>query len=312
LRTQTYDNYEVFLVDNGSNDGSVEYVNENFPWVKVIAFEKNLGFAKAYNEAIKRINTNFTALLNNDTRVDKNWLSELVESILEDYSIVAVGSKILFYENPQLINHAGAKITPTGGGFDIGLNERDSSIYNVKKEVGAVSGAAMLVRTYAFLKVGGFDEDYFAYFEDVDFCWRAWLNGFRILYIPSSKVFHKVSGSWGSFVNPVKVFLGQRNKLTSLLKNFEYKNAIKGLLLNLMESFARIMLFIMNRNIRGVMAIVKAYFIFLKEIKKNLLKRMKIQSTRKVTDSYLKSKNLIATLKESLREFLRLRSFLSS
>ena len=305
LKNQTYKDYDVYVVDNGSVDISVEYVKGHFPWVKIIAFRENLGFAKAYNEAIKKVDADLVALLNNDTRVDRKWLQELVNAILEDGLIAAVGSKILLYDNPQLLNHAGAKITPIGGGFDIGLYRQDASEYNIKKPVGAVCGAAMLVKKDVFLEMGGFDDDFFAYFEDTDFCWRAWLYGYKVIYVPTSVVYHKFGGSWGHS-SPEKVFLGEKNRLSSMIKNAEWINLISGLFLTIFFNIIRIMFYSRNRAQNMVLSIIRADLWILKNIRKIMNKRI-LQKKRVVKrDHTLFELGIIASVRESIREFFRL------
>jgi hypothetical protein len=305
LKNQTYKDYDVYVVDNGSVDISVEYVKGHFPWVKIIAFRENLGFAKAYNEAIKKVDADLVALLNNDTRVDRKWLQELVNAILEDGLIAAVGSKILLYDNPQLLNHAGAKITPIGGGFDIGLYRQDASEYNIKKPVGAVCGAAMLVKKDVFLEMGGFDDDFFAYFEDTDFCWRAWLYGYKVIYVPTSVVYHKFGGSWGHS-SPEKVFLGEKNRLSSMIKNAEWINLISGLFLTIFFNIIRIMFYSRNRAPNMVLSIIRADLWILKNIRKIMNKRI-LQKKRVVKrDHTLFELGIIASVRESIREFFRL------
>ena len=303
LKNQTYSDYDVYVVDNGSVDGSVEYVKGHFPWVKIIAFRENLGFAKAYNETIKTVDADLVALLNNDTRVDKRWLQELVSAILEDELIATVGSKILLYNNPQLLNHAGAKITPIGGGFDIGLYDEDCERFNVKKYVGAACGAAMLVRKDLFLKVKGFDEDFFAYFEDTDFCWRAWLHGFKVIYVPTAIVYHKFGGSWGPRNNPNRLFLGQRYRLISMMKTREFKNLCKAIPISLSYDVLRSLILIARRNIQGFFGMVKANFWIIINSKKIVVKRRIVQSYKRISDTYLKENGLMATLKECIEEF---------
>jgi GT2 family glycosyltransferase len=306
LKNQTYSDYDVYVVDNGSVDGSVEYVKGHFPWAKIIAFRENLGFAKAYNEAIKTVDADMVALLNNDTRVDKRWLQELISAMLKDELIATVGSKILLYDNPQLLNHGGAKITPMGAGFDIGLYVEDCEKFNVKKYVGAACGAAMLVRKDLFLKIKGFDEDFFAYFEDTDFCWRAWLHGFKVIYVPTAVVYHISGGSWGPRNNPNRLFLGQRNRLISMIKNLELKNLCEAIPLSLSYDVLRSLILIGRRNARGFFALVKANFWVMINLRKVMMKRRIVQSYKKIPDRYLKEKSLMATFKEAIHEYLRL------
>jgi hypothetical protein len=308
LKDQTYVGYDAYMIDNGSTDGSVEYVNEDFPWVRVIAFKENLGFARAYNEAIKSIDTDLVALLNNDTRVDRRWLQELVNAIIDDELLAAVGGKILLYDNPELLNQAGAKITPLGGGFDIDLYQKDCGRHEVKTEVGALCGAAMLVRKNLFMKIGGFDEEFFAYFEDTDLCWRAWLYGFRILYIPTSIVYHKLGGSWGRS-SPQKVFLGERNRLLSMIKNFEWMNLMKGLFLSIPYNATRIVLYTREVAPDRIFSIVRADMWVLRNIRKSVRERRIMHENRVVHDKTLLSRGIIASNGESIREFLRLNPY---
>jgi len=307
LRRQTYKNYDVYIADNGSTDGSVEYVQEHFSWVKVIDLKKkNLGFAKSYNEAIKRVDADFVALLNNDTKADENWLKELVNEIIGDGSIIAVGSKLLLYDYPHLINHAGAKITPIGGGIDIGLYEQDEEKYNIKRAVGAVCGAAMLVRKNLFLKVGGFDEDYFAYFEDTDFCWRAWIYGFCTVYVPSSIIYHKMGGTFGTRGNPTRLFYGERNRQVSMIKNFGLINLFNFLLISVGYFGIQAFLLAYDKNMQGLLALVKANFCFTRNLRFAFKKRNLIQRSRKFPDSLLKEKDLMASLRECLLWFVKM------
>lgn len=306
LKNQTYSIYDVYVVDNGSTDSSVKYVNEYFPWVKVIAFKENLGFAKAYNEAIKTVDADLVALLNNDTRVDRRWLQELINAIRGDKLIAAVGSKILLYNSPQLLNHAGAKITPIGGGFDIAFYRKDRKEYNIKKQVGAVCGAAMLVRKDLFIEIGGFDADFFAYFEDSDFCWRAWLYDLKVLYVPTSVVYHKLSGSWGPRTSPFRIFLGERNRLLMIIKNFEMRNIVKAIGIYFFFAVVLILTFLRSKHIDGIKAILNANLWVLQNLKKVVSKRQTIQRSRRVPDKFLEDKNFMGSLGESITEFRHL------
>lgn len=305
LRKQTYKNYDVYVIDNGSTDGSVEYVKEHFSWVEVIDLKRNLGFAKGYNEAIKMVDADFVALLNNDTRADENWLNELVNELAGDKSIIAAGSKILLYDNPDLINHAGAKITPIGGAVDTGLYDLDRKKYNIKRLVGTVCGAAMLVRKNLFLKIGGFDEDFFAYFEESDFCWRAWLQGFKIAYVPDSVIHHVLAGSWSQGSSAIRIFLGERNRLLTILKNFEVRNVVKALIMSIGFDFVMFYVLLKLKNYQGVKAILKGNYWILRNFRKILNKRRCVQKNRKVSDVSLEKAGFLMTLKEGFLEFNR-------
>jgi GT2 family glycosyltransferase len=304
LRNQTYKDMAVYLVDNGSSDNSVDFTKQAFPWVKIIRFKDNLGFASGYNEAIKLTQARFIALLNNDTRVQNNWLEELIKAINVNDKAIGVGSKMLLYDNPKLLNHAGAKITPIGGGFDIGLFEVAGGSVE-KKLVGAICGGAMLVRRDLFLEVGGFDDSFFAYFEDVDFCWRAWLYGYEVVYVPTSVVYHKFGGSWGR-KSPTKVFLGQRNRQISMIKNLDPSNLVNGLMLSSLYAVGKMFQFIIERDGSSLICLIKANLWVLKRIPQIIRKRSLVQFVRKVDDSFLFNNGIICSVKDLFREFVRL------
>jgi hypothetical protein len=140
----------------------------------------------------------------------------------KDSEVGMVGSKILLLETPGKINSAGANITFNGSGYDIGFLDDDSEKYSLRGYRGCVCAAAMMVRRAEFLNFGGFDEDYFMYFEDVDLCWRYWLYGKKVVYVPSSIIYHAFGGTSGKCRHaPLRVFCGTRNSLFNIVKNYE-------------------------------------------------------------------------------------------
>jgi len=308
LLNQSYKDFEIFLLDNASTDGSSDFVRQNFPKVKIIRFNRNLGFSKGYNRAIGMVDADYIALLNDDTKVHFRWLEELVKAINIDKRVAAVGSKILFYQNPAVVQHAGGKITPIGAGMDIGFGEPIDGKYNIKRYVGYVCGAAMLIDKKIFEEVGGFDEDYFAYFEDVDLCWRFWLHGYKVLYVPTSIVYHKFGGSWGGRLTVPRLFFSHLNKLRNTIKNFELKNVFIGIVLNVLFDFIRILFLLKRRKFIEIMFIIKAWMVFLKDLKYLHLKRVKIKKGRRIPDDLLLKSGLICSLSEGLQTFLKLDS----
>jgi GT2 family glycosyltransferase len=307
LLRQTYGNFVPYLLDNGSSDGSSEYVRENFPLVKILRFNRNLGFSKAYNEAIKRVNSKYIVLLNDDTIVDTRFLEELIKVMESDDKIFAAGSKIFLLDEPNILNHAGGALSIIGAGIDIGMGHIDAPMFNQLKEVGYVCGAAMIIRRDYFIELGGFDEDYFAYFEDVDLCWRAWLKGYKCIYVPSSIVYHKYGGSWGKRKSPIRVFLGTRNRLYNIIKNFELRNMLIAFFGSIIFDALRFLLLIKNKRHYAALGILRAYQVFLKRIRKFIEKRYIISfQHRKLSDKQLKNKGIFLSLKDCLRIFLEL------
>lgn len=305
LDDQSYSDCELYLVDNNSTDGSIEYVKNRFPRVRIIAFEKNYGFAEAYNKAIRLVDSEYVGILNNDTETDRNWLAELVKSITSDPRIAACGSKILLFSKRDILNHAGGMLTIIGGGYDIDYMLRDSEYSSHPRPVGYVCGASMIVRRRTFLKIGGFDDDFFSYAEDVDFCWRAWLYGYRVVYVPSSVVYHKFGGTAGSRSSPFRIFMAERNRNLTAVKNLQGQSLFKAFILAPFYTLARMVGLLARGNCHGALALILGNLRFLQVLRENWIKRSIVQSKRVVSDHYLKSNHLVAPFSNSLLEFLR-------
>ncbi len=220
LRTQTFRDFEIILVDNGSQDGSGEYVREYFPEVRLVALRKNCGFAGGNNAGIRVASGRYLALLNNDTRVDAEWLTNLLKEAETGPSDVGMwASKILSYDNPGIIDNVGLLMYPDGLGRGKGRLEADRGQYDQRSEAFFPSGCAGLYRREMLDEIGLFDEEFFAYADDVDLGLRARLAGWQCLYVPSAKVYHKYSAS-SSAHSPFKAFLVERNRIWVLLKYY--------------------------------------------------------------------------------------------
>ncbi len=282
LREQTYKRFSVILVDNGSNDGSVDFVNRHYPEVKTIALPKNVGFATANNIALKTVQTEYVALLNNDAVAHPLWLKHLVEA-LESYPEVGfAASKMLFYDNPKIIDRAGDAYTRAGAGFLRGRAE-SASKYNKQKWIfGACAGAA-LYRTLMLKDIGLFDEDFFLLYEDVDLSFRAQLKGYKCLYVPEAIVYHKASSSI-VYDSPISVYYSHRNLEWVYIKNMPSNLILKTLWLHIVYDIAAFFFFAANGRINEF---IKAKRDALKGLKKMLKKRKKIQRNRKVDDDYI-------------------------
>lgn len=219
LFRQTYGMLEVVIVDNGSKDGSVEFLNENYPSVKLVTFEHNTGFSYAVNAGIKASSGEFVALLNNDTIVDPEWLSELVKAMIEHPEAGSVGCKMLAYDDVSLLDGAGDGYRRGGLPGRIGHKERDTGRFDQPRYLLGACGGAALYRRSLFDDIGLFDEDYFAYLEDVDLGLRAQSAGYKCYYVPTSIVYHLGCGTTGSGYSPLVVRLSARNNWNTIVKN---------------------------------------------------------------------------------------------
>jgi GT2 family glycosyltransferase len=273
----------------------------------VIQFERNFGFAEAYNRAVASIEEELVVLLNNDVEVDDNWLAELKSGFeMSRHRLAACGSKILFYHDRSLVNHAGGMLTPVGVGVDLDLMKPDRPEMCDQRFVGCVSGASMIMPRLVFLELGGFDPDFFAYFEDVDLCWRAWLAGYRVAYRPSSRIYHKLSATMGPFLKPERLFLGERNRLQCMLKNLEVWNLIVAMPVSCLYTLLRLLLFLRSRKPMVVLAILRGDWWVLAHLPRIFAKRRRIQQRRQVPDGFLVAHGLMLSFTEGLTEFSRL------
>jgi GT2 family glycosyltransferase len=222
----TTDNETLICVaDNGSSDGSPEWVADNFPDVKLIRFDKNHGFAGGYNLAINQLDARYFVLLNSDIEVTEGWLQPLVSFMESNPDVASCQPKILSYNQKDHFEYAGAAgsfIDKYGYPFCRGriFNniEKDTGQYDSQIDIFWSSGACMIVRGDAWRKCDGFDAGFFAHMEEIDLCWRFNKAGYRVSYIPGSVVYHAGGGSL-PYNSPFKTYLNFRNNLFLLYKN---------------------------------------------------------------------------------------------
>lgn len=219
LLAQTYSHHEIILVDNGSSDGSVEFVAAEFPEVKIICNGRNMGFAAGNNVAIRVARGDYVVTLNNDTRAEPDWLEELVKVVESDPKIGMCASKMLFYYHTGILNSTGISLDIAGIAWDRRGGERDDGLERTPIEVFGPCAGAALYRREMLDEIGLFDEDFFAYHEDVDLAWRARSRGWRCMYNPRAVVYHVHSGT-GMEGSAFKNRLLGRNKIWTIVKNY--------------------------------------------------------------------------------------------
>ncbi len=216
---------ELILVDNGSRDGSLELMARRFPTVRVIANENNLGFAPAVNQGARAAGGDFVALINNDARADTGWLREMVRlaDARREEGVVCVGAVMLDWDGKR-IDFIGGGINFYGHGDQMYHHLLVDAVKPVGGELLFACGGAMLVDRQVFVDLGGFDDDYFMYFEDIDFGWRLWVSGYRVLLAPEAIVYHRLHGSSGGSHDHGMRALLERNALLTVIKNYDDSN----------------------------------------------------------------------------------------
>lgn len=291
LESQTYPNFEIILVDNGSEDGSVKFVRENFPQIKIIGNKKNLGFAKGNNIGIKLAKGKYIFVLNNDTKVEKNCLENLVEAAEKDDKIGMCAPKILSFGNPQIIDSVGLNIYFDGMSRGRGRMEIDDGKYNKIEEILFPSGCAALYRKTMIDEIGLFDENFFAYCEDTDLGLRGRLAGWKAILVPSATVYHHYSGSTEKY-SDFKAFLVERNHFWVALKNFPLSLLFLVPFYTLLRYFFTIYGILIKQGpaakfhsskLKLPLILIGAYISTLKGMPRILKKRKFIQKNKKIT-----------------------------
>lgn len=233
---------QLIMVDNGSSDGSAEYMEANFPGVEIIRNSTNLGFAAGNNVGARQAKGQYLAFLNNDTRVHPDWLIELVRSVSREGDIVCAGGKILSWDGSK-VDFVGGAMNFYGMGFQKDYGEPHSQGEWEEKEILFACGGSMLIRRETFLECGSFDEDYFAYFEDVDFGWRLWVLGYRVVFSPGAITYHRHQGTAKHLPREKRTLLYERNALYTIIKNYDEENLTKVLPVALLLIAKRMLIF---------------------------------------------------------------------
>jgi len=235
LRAQSFRDFEIIVVDNGSRDGSPAMLAEEFPDVTLIRNAENRGFCAGNNQGIAAARGRYIALLNNDAEAEPGWLEALLSGMRSEGDVGMCASKILFYEARNVIDKAGHLIYPDGQNRGRGCGEPDHGQYASPEEALFPDGCAAMYDRRVFESAGLFDEDFFAYGDDAELGLRARLAGWRCLYVPTAVVYHHHSSTLGRF-SEERLVLVERNRLWLATKLFPWRL----LLLNPLYSAVRL------------------------------------------------------------------------
>ena len=293
---------DLIVADNGSTDDSVEWVKAHHPEVKVLSFSENYGFAEGYNKAIAQTQYKYTILLNSDVEVTEDWTRPLLDFMRRNSDVGALQPKIRSWKERTKFEYAGA----AGGYLDkLGYPycrgrlfdsiEEDHGQYDGKVvDICWASGAALMVRTDIYLKVGGLDARFFAHMEEIDLCCRIHGAGYRVVAVPDAMVFH-VGGASLAQGNPKKTYLNFRNNLLLLHKNMPIKEGRKKLFIRRLYDTLAWGMFMLKFDFKNANAVLKAHNDFRKMKKyytehpdKNVLASLPGAERNIIIDYYLK------------------------
>jgi GT2 family glycosyltransferase len=271
----------VYFIDNASTDNSVLFVQENFPSIRVIVLDQNYGYAGGYNKGLVAVKEDLICLLNTDVSVKPGWLPPVLDHFKKHPKTAIAQPHIMDIKVPSQFEYAGA-----AGGFVDRLGypycrgrlfndlEEDLGQYDFDEKVFWASGACFFVRKTVFESLGGFDEDFFAHMEEIDFCWRAFNQNHDVYSLYQSKVFHLGGGTLK--LSPQKTYLNFRNSLYLLLKNLPEKR-IQIIFERMLWDGIALLFFILQFKFATAFAIVKAHLAFYSNCRKMLKKQSKVK-----------------------------------
>ncbi|MBA3473410.1 MAG: glycosyltransferase family 2 protein [Rubrobacter sp.] len=311
LRRQSFGDFETVLVDNGSTDASVDFVERNFPEVRVIALNDNRGFSAAVNAGIRASKAEYVALLNNDTEVEPGWLGTLVRAAESHPEAGLFASKLVDFHDRRLLDGTGDALRRSGLPYRVGHQELDCGQFERKTFVFGACAAAALYRRALFEEIGLFDEDFFAYCEDGDISFRAQLSGHRCLYVPGAVVYHMGSASTGGKRSPTAVRLGTQNGVNLLVKNLPAALVWRSLPSLLAGQLSRVVLTSFSSD--GPRAHLGGLAGAWRLLPRMIEKRKEIQTRRRVSDDYVSqllrasSRQAIESRRRRVRDRIRRR-----
>jgi GT2 family glycosyltransferase len=266
LRQVRYLNREVILVDNGSTDDSPRLLRQQFPEIRLLTSQRNLGFGGGCNLGIEDAlgrGTDYVLLLNNDTLVDPDFLLSLVQAGEADSRNTILGPKIYYASDPRRIWFAGGFVSLVSGRYGhIGQGKIDENSGSVNATAtGWITGCALLIKSFVFEEIGLLDSKLFAYAEDADFCFRNRAAGYKCILVPSAKVWHKISRTSGG-QSPFTLYLGTRNQLIWISRHVPYPYKPLALAYSLTKKFLKASLLLLDdtRSARAVLSGIAAFF----------------------------------------------------
>ena len=300
LRRQTFRDFETILVDNGSTDGSPEYIRANFPEVRLLALKENLGFTGGNIAGYKLAGGGLIALLNNDTEADSEWLQAIHNGSLLFEHAGSFASKMMYFDERRRIENCGFEMAITGTPTELGRDEPDGPEWCSPRNIFGACGGAVAYRRSMLNDVGFLDPDFFMIYEDVDLSFRAQLSGYDCVYLPQAIVYHHYRSTIKK--RPaVQVFYAQRNIEFVYLKNLPLGFLVRSVPLRLLYEVGAAVYFC---RLGAGAAFFRAKLDVLKRLRSALRKRGTIQNRKVLTNSELRVRLRGSVFFSKWRKFL--------
>lgn len=287
MRQQTFRNFETLLVDNGSQDGSVEYVRQTFPEVHLIPLERNCGFSLGNSAGYAKASGELIALLNNDTEAGEFWLEELARASRDFPNAGSFASKMLYFDDRKRIDNCGFEVTTAGFTVDLGRREQDGPAWADRRPVFGACGGAAAYRRSMLEDVGFLDPDFFMTYEDVDLSFQAQLRGHECIFVPDAIVYHRYRATMKKYWSPSRqAFFSQRNIEFVHFTNMPFGLMLRSLPQRLIYEFGGAVYALKSGT--GI-SFLRAKIDAIRHLPSIVRKRKLVQSRKTVTDEQLRS-----------------------
>lgn len=283
LLKQTYPNLEVIVVDNASTDGSSEFVRKRFQDVKLVERRVNDGWGAGNNVGARVAKGRYVFIGNDDLVLDRDYFTQTVGVMESDSTIAACQGTMYSFDRRREVESAGKFFNYSG----VLVSDLERASPKSKETVEIFAANAPLIRRRVFSEMGGFDEDFFLYFEDVDLCWRIWLAGHKVVYVPQAKMYHKGGATASKMPSAFILYHSIRNRVTSFLKNLGWRRLFFGMLVQLAVTGFGAIVFLFQGKFREFFAICRAWLWNIWHLPRTNAKRFEIQRSRAISDRQL-------------------------
>lgn len=305
---------QVVVADNGSSDGTLDHVRAGWPAVTALDLGGNHGFAGGYNRALAAVKADWFVLLNPDAVLAADWCERLLEFSADHPEAAVLGGTLFFLRDgfpTDTVQSIGSRFTDAGTAFEVGwgrpLAEQSAALL-APHRTAAIPGAALLIRRRTFWELGGFDPGYFAYLEDVDLCWRAWLAGYDVWVVPSVRAWHAYGASGGGRISPFRIRCMQRNRYANMARLLAAGTLVAGVATSIGYDGYRMLEYAARREWAALRALCLGTLDAARRLPGWWRARGRVQTGRRRSDRDLRRNGLLVSAFAGYREYRRLQN----